>query len=113
MRVQYMNGCKRLKNRVWRTVLKKSNRWEAAQQGHHEKCERKEDETDNEKDKLSIFLRNIEDNFSESVVKASNSYYGTIVFNLNSPSGIEKDRTEDVTAAAARNTMYMRWRMAT
>lgn len=40
--------------------------------------------------------------------KASNSYYGTIVYKQNSGSGIEKDRTEDVRAELSRSKMCMR-----
>ena len=41
---------------------------------------------------------------------ASNSYYGTTVYKLNSASGIEKDRTEDVRVELSRSKMCMRSR---
>ena len=40
--------------------------------------------------------------------KASNSYYGVIVYKQNSDSGIEKDRTEDVRVELSRSKMCMR-----
>ena len=60
-----MDGCKRLKYTVWRMTLRESNRWEATQQAHQEKCERKENDTDNKNDKLSTFLSNIKNNSSK------------------------------------------------